>query len=65
MPELRVITLHLSRASDKDVIVVTWARMVVILLLPRVIVLLELLAMPAAPLPIMMLLQPMVLAHPA
>ena len=57
--------LHLSLASDKDVIEVTWARMVVMFASPRVIVLLQLLAMPWALQPKIMLLQPLVLVQPA
>ena len=57
--------LHLSLASDKDVIEVTWARMVVIFASPRVIVLLQLLAMPCALQPKIRLLEPVVLEQPA
>ena len=65
MPELRVITSHLSRASLKAVIVVTWARMIPMELLPRVIELQQPAARAVAPLPSIKLLQPVVVVIPA
>jgi hypothetical protein len=65
MPEFRVITSHLSLASLKAVIVVTWARMVVMELLPRVISLLTVAALAAAPQPKIRLLLPVVMLAPA
>ena len=65
MPVLRVVMSHLSRASDSAVIVVTWARMVVMFASPRVISLHTVVELAAAPQPIMVLLQPKVMAQPA
>ena len=56
---------HLSRASLSAVIVVTWARMAVMALLPRVIVLLVVAARAVAPHPKTMLLTPVVVVPPA
>ena len=51
MPEFRVCISHLSRASERAVIVVTWARMVAMLALPRVTSLLAVPLLALAPLP--------------
>lgn len=65
MPVLRVVTSHLSLASDRAVIVVTWARMAVMEALPRVIVLLVVAVRALALQPKIMLLLPVVLLTPA